>query len=61
METNIYVMWHKGGTVWRKILTVENIDEFDEFSAIRQYFPYQIFHSIKYSYLAPRRLALMNL
>ena len=31
------------GTVQRKILTVENIDEFDEFSAIRQYFPYQNF------------------
>ena len=30
-------------TVRRKILTVENIDEFDEFSAIRQYFPYQNF------------------
>ena len=30
-------------TVWRKILTGENIDEFDEFSAIRQYFPYQKF------------------
>ena len=37
-------------TIRRKILTVENIDEFDEFSAIRQYFPYH------YSYLA-----LMNL
>ena len=31
------------GTVWRKILTGENIDEFDEFPAIRQYFPYQNF------------------
>ena len=30
-------------TIRRKILTVENIDEFDEFSAIRQYFPYQNF------------------
>ena len=30
-------------TVWRKILTRENIDEFDEFPAIRQYFPYQNF------------------
>ena len=29
--------------VRRKILTVENIDEFDKFSAIRQYFPYQNF------------------
>ena len=27
-------------TVWRKILTGENIDEFDEFLAIRQYFPH---------------------
>ena len=32
-----------GATVRRKILTGENIDEFDEFPAIRQYFPYQNF------------------
>ena len=31
-----------------KILTGENIDEFDEFPAIRQYFPYQIFHLVSY-------------
>ena len=31
-------------TVWRKFLTGENIDEFDEFPAIRQYFPYQNFN-----------------
>ena len=30
-------------TVQCKILTGENIDEFDEFPAIRQYFPYQNF------------------
>ena len=30
-------------TVWRKILMGENIDEFDKFPAIRQYFPYQNF------------------
>ena len=30
-------------TVRRKILTGENIDEFDEFPAICQYFPYQNF------------------
>ena len=30
-------------TVWRKILTGENIDEFHEFPAIRQYFSYQNF------------------
>jgi len=30
-------------TVWRKILTGENIDEFDEFLSIRQHFPYQNF------------------
>ena len=30
-------------TIWREILTGENIDEFDKFSAIRQYFPYQTF------------------
>ena len=29
--------------VWRKILTGENTDEFDEFPTIRQYFPYQNF------------------
>ena len=28
----------------------ENIDEFDEFPAIRQYFPYQIFHLVSYLY-----------
>ena len=30
-------------TVQRKFLIGENIDEFDEFLAIRQYFPYQNF------------------
>ena len=30
-------------TVRRKFLTGENIDEFDEFPAIRQYFSYQNF------------------
>ena len=30
-------------TVRCKILTVENIDKFDEFPVIRQYFPYQNF------------------
>ena len=30
-------------TVWCKILMGENIDEFDEFPVIRQYFPYQNF------------------
>ena len=30
-------------TVQRKTLMVENIDEFDEFPVIRQYFPYQNF------------------
>ena len=30
-------------TVWRKILTGENIDEFDEFPTIHQYFSYQNF------------------
>ena len=30
-------------TVRRKFLTGENIDEFDEFPAIRQYFPYRNF------------------
>ena len=35
-------------TIRRKFLTGENIDEFDEFPAIRQYFPYQNF---PFSYL----------
>ena len=26
----------------------ENIDEFDEFPAIRQYFPHEIFHLVSY-------------
>ena len=30
-------------TIWHKILTGENIDEFDEFPAICRYFPYQNF------------------
>ena len=30
-------------TVRHKFLTGENINEFDEFQAIRQYFPYQNF------------------
>ena len=30
-------------TIWHKILTGENIDEFDEFPTIRQYFPYKNF------------------
>ena len=30
-------------TVWRKILIGQSIDEFNEFPAIRQYFPYQNF------------------
>ena len=37
-------------TVRRKILTGETIDEFDEFPAIRQYFPYQNF-PFRVSYL----------
>ena len=39
------------GTVRRKILTGENIDEFDKFLAIRQYFPYQNFPFRFISYL----------
>ena len=37
-------------TIRHKILTGENIDEFDEFPAIRQYFPYQIFRLVSYLY-----------
>ena len=47
MENSCLAMqdWLKcnSNTVRRKILTGENIDEFDEFPAIRQYFPYQNF------------------
>ena len=35
----------------RKFLTGENIDEFDEFPEIRQYFPIKIFHLVSYSML----------
>ena len=41
-------------TVWHKILTGKNINKFDKFQAIRQYFPIRIFHSVSY-------LPLMNL
>ena len=34
---------HGFGTKWRKIMTGGNIDEFDEFPTIHQYFPYQKF------------------
>ena len=37
-------------TVWRKILMGENIDEFDKFPTIRQYFPYQNF-TLTFSHL----------
>ena len=39
-------------TVWWKILIGESIDKFDEFPAIRHYFPYQIF---LFSWLATYR------
>ena len=47
----MYLKWQLGpeitkiadSNVWRKILTGENIDVFDEFPTIRQYFPYQNF------------------
>ena len=35
-------------TVWRKILTGENIDEFDKFPTICQYFPIKILHLATY-------------
>ena len=38
-------------TVRRKFLTGENIDEFDEFPAIRNIFPIKIFHLVSYSML----------
>ena len=41
-------------TVSHKIFTGENIGKFDEFPAIRQYFPIKIFHLVSY-------LPLMNL
>jgi len=43
-------------TVWRKILTGESIDEFDEFLSIRQHFPYQNFTLIIFSRLHARLL-----
>ena len=39
-------------TVRRKIVTVENIDKFDEFPVIRQFFPIKIFHLVSYLLLA---------
>ena len=43
------IMGHKVYAIsGRKILTVENIDKFDEFSAIRQYFPHKIFPLVSY-------------
>ena len=51
-------------TVWHKILMGENIDKFDKFPTIRQYFPYQNFtfshlplmnlwwSSLKYNYIS---------
>ena len=43
MYSSIIKAYPFSNTVWRKFLTGENIDEFDEFPAICQYFPYQIF------------------
>ena len=42
---NMYLATYKHIIIYRtaQILTGENIDEFDEFPAIRQYFPYQNF------------------
>ena len=37
---SVYILQY---TVRHEFLTGENIDEFDEFPAIRQYFPYQNF------------------
>jgi len=45
-----------GFTVWHKFLTVENIDEFDEFLSIRQHFPYQNFPLIIFCRLPARSL-----
>ena len=42
---NIYLY----NAVWRKILTEENIDEFDKFLTIHQYFPIKIFHLVSYN------------
>ena len=36
MTCMLHIYVHLVATVWRKFLTVENIDEFDEFPAIRQ-------------------------
>jgi len=41
-------------TIWRKFLTGESIDEFDEFLSIRQHFPYQNFLLIIFCHLPAR-------
>jgi len=38
-------------TVWHKILTGENIDEFDEFLSIHQHFTHQNFPLITFCHL----------
>ena len=38
----------------------ENIDEFDEFPAIRQYFPIKIFHLVSYLHNKMNTLAFVN-
>ena len=45
-EKKLTLFW---GTAWCKILTGENIDEFDEFLSICQHFPHQTFPLIIFS------------
>ena len=42
-KVSFLVIPYKNYTVWHKIMTVENIDKFNEIPAIRQYFPHQNF------------------
>jgi len=55
-----YSFWHFSKslpiTVWHKILTGENIDEFDKFLSIRQHFPHQNFPLIIFCRLHARQL-----
>ena len=49
-STTAYVLYdfeELSVTIQHKFLTGENIDEFDEFPAIHQYFPYQNFHTYR--------------
>ena len=48
-------------TVWHKILTGEKIDKFEEFPAVRQYFPYQIYHLVRHLLLIVDEFVVLQL